>query len=179
MKIAQPIVLAVAALALAACGAAPSPTATTAPAPAPAPTVSTAAPTPAASPSSTPDETGESVYKFGQTTKPKGTLKIDAPVPFMPSSTAMPGGQDSAKFKVKLTNTMDRPVPATAMMFSATVNGEPAEQVFDSAKGLNGTPDSMILPGRSITFSIAFVGPADGDWTVDASSGPNTATFIK
>lgn len=179
MKIAQPIVLAVAALALAACGAAPSPTATTAPAPAPAPTVSTAAPTPAASPSSTPDETGESVYKFGQTTKPKGTLKIDAPVPFMPSSTAMPGGQDSAKFKVKLTNTMDRPVPATAMMFSATVNGEPAEQVFDSAKGLNGTPDSMILPGRSITFSIAFVGPADGDWTVDASSGPNTTTFIK
>ena len=179
MKIAQPIVLAVAALALAACGAAPSPTATTAPAPAPAPTVSTAAPTPAASPSSTPDETGESVYKFGQTTKTKGTLKIDAPVPFMPSSTAMPGGQDSAKFKVKLTNTMDRPVPATAMMFSATVNGEPAEQVFDSAKGLNGTPDSMILPGRSITFSIAFVGPADGDWTVDASSGPNTTTFIK
>ncbi len=57
---------------------------------------------------------------------------------------------------VTLTNGSDKNVEATGTTLVATAGGAPAEQVFDSAKGVLGSPTSTVLPGKSVTYTVAF-----------------------
>jgi hypothetical protein len=57
---------------------------------------------------------------------------------------------------VTMTNASNKDLAALGTVLSATANGTTAQQVFDSAKGVNGSPSSTVLPGRSVTFTVAF-----------------------
>jgi hypothetical protein len=123
---------------------------------------SVAAPAAPADPASGNDPAGQeqsTTGEFGQKiTWPDGVaVSVSKPEPYKPSGSAAAG--PAARFvsmKVTLTNGSDKDLAATGTTLSATANGTPAEQVFDSAKGLNGSPNSTVLPGKSVTFTIAF-----------------------
>ena len=57
---------------------------------------------------------------------------------------------------VTMTNKSDKNLEATGTSLSATASGAPADQVFDSARGIGGSPTSTVLPGKSITYTVAF-----------------------
>jgi hypothetical protein len=114
---------------------------------------------------------------FGQTiTWPDGVaVSVSKPEPYRPSSSAatVAGAARFVSMKVTVTNGSNKDVEATGTVLAATANGSPAEQVFDSAKGLNGSPTSTVLPGKSVTFTVAFGLPSKDpvDLQVDLRPG--------
>jgi hypothetical protein len=141
---------------------------------------SVAAPAAPAAPASGNDSGGQdqsTTGAFGQTiTWPDGVaVSVSKPETYKPSSSASigPGAARFVSMKVTVTNGSNKDLAATGADLSATANGAPAEQVFDSAKGLNGSPSSTILPGKSVTFTVAFGLPSKdpGDLQVELRPG--------
>ncbi len=102
---------------------------------------------------------------FGQTyTWPDGlAVTVSELEAYRPSSTAATG-QTAARYvsmTVTLTNGSDKNVEATGTTLVATAGGTPAEQVFDSAEGVAGSPTSTVLPGKSLTYTVAFGVPTE------------------
>ena len=113
------------------------------------------------------DTTGEeapTAGAFGQTyTWPDGlAVTVSEVKAYRPSSSAATG-QAAARYvsmSVTLSNGSEKNVEATGTTLVATINGAPADQVFDSAKGIGGSPTSTVLPGKSVTYTVAFGVPA-------------------
>ncbi|MFL6177316.1 MAG: hypothetical protein ACJ715_11755, partial [Ornithinibacter sp.] len=65
--------------------------------------------------------------------------------------------------------------------FSATVSSGDAEseQIFDSEKGIEGSPSTKVRPGKTVKFDIAYMVLKPADITMDVSPGfdYNDATF--
>lgn len=101
---------------------------------------------------------GEIAYGETWTYEDGLAITVSKPMPFEPSETAA-GAEDAEQyvmFTVRIDNgTGDSVEPGE---FHATLQSgtTEAEQVFDSAKGLDGAPYSRLLDGRSIEFPIAF-----------------------
>jgi hypothetical protein len=124
---------------------------------------SVAAPAVAADPASGNDPASSeqsTTGAFGQKiTWPDGVaVSVSKPEPYKPSSSAAtgPGAARFVSMKVTMTNGSAKDLSASGIVLSATANGSPAEQVYDSAKGLNSSPSSTVLPGKSVTFTVAF-----------------------
>ncbi|MCV9996533.1 hypothetical protein OIU93_19905 [Paeniglutamicibacter sp. ZC-3] len=85
------------------------------------------------------------------------TIKIGQPKAYKPSqSAAVSGDGDPIAFNVTIVNgTGERFDPA---MFNATMQSSnvEADQIFDSAKKLEGTPSTTILPKRESSFQLGF-----------------------
>jgi hypothetical protein len=84
-------------------------------------------------------------------------VTVQQPKAFRPSSTA--AGADRARavsFEVNVTNGSDAPLELATMTIQASFNGQPIDQIFDSAKDIGGTPSTSVLPGKSATFSVAY-----------------------
>lgn len=63
---------------------------------------------------------------------------------------------------------------------SASVDGQEAAAVFDSAKKISGAPNTTVQPGKSTTYTLAFSAPVEsGDLQVDVRPGfvLDAATF--
>lgn len=156
------------ALALAACGAQTSgaesaatnaagtnaPSATAAPAAAAEETEEASA---TESASASPTE--EPMPQFGEsyTWEDGITIKIGQPKAYKPSqSAAVTGDGDAIAFNVTIVNgTGKRFDPA---MFNATMQSSnvEADQIYDSAKKLEGAPSTTILPKRESSFQLGF-----------------------
>jgi hypothetical protein len=111
---------------------------------------------------STPEES--TTGAFGQNiTWPDGVaVTVSEPKAYRPSSSAATD-QAAARYvsmTVTVTNGSDKNIEATGTTLAATANGTPADQVFDSAKGIGGSPSSTVLPRKSITYTVAFGLPA-------------------
>ena len=96
---------------------------------------------------------------FGQKyTWPDGVaVTVSGPKAYRPSSSAATS-QAAVRYvsmTVTLTNGSDKNVEATGTSLAVTANGAPAEEVFDSAKGIGGSPTSTVLPGKSVTYTVA------------------------
>jgi hypothetical protein len=85
-------------------------------------------------------------------------VTVSQPKAYRPSSSAATS-QTAARYvsmTVTLTNGSDKNLESSGTSLAATANGTPADQVFDSAKNIGGTPMSTVLPGKSITYTVAF-----------------------
>jgi hypothetical protein len=97
---------------------------------------------------------------FGQNiTWPDGVaVTVSEPKAYRPSSSAA-ASRAAARYvsmTITLTNGSDKNVEATGTTLAVTANGTPADEVFDSAKGIGGSPTSTVLPGKSVTYTVAF-----------------------
>lgn len=98
--------------------------------------------------------------KFGETyTWEDGlSVTVSAPAPYAPSDTSFVSGTFPAFISLTVTIVNGTTANFDPVMFSTSLqsgNAE-AEQVFDTAQGLNGTPTTAILPGRETQFVIGF-----------------------
>ena len=59
-----------------------------------------------------------------------------------------------------------------SLTLAVTANGTAADQVFDTAKGIGGSPTSTVLPGKSITYTVAFGLPTTGEPTFRLRCAP-------
>jgi hypothetical protein len=127
----------------------PSTTATSAPAEDPATETPTEEPTPE-----------DVTLKFGKAFTWENGLSATVSAPKAYKSTDSGFGGDKFKYAVQFTvvivnktgKTFD-PSMTTANVQSGDVEGE---EIFDSANGFNGSPDTKVLNGRQTKFKVAF-----------------------
>jgi hypothetical protein len=104
---------------------------------------------------------------FGQsfTYQDGTTINITLPSRYQPSSTSSTTAPRSVSMKVTITNGTAKPLNLVLVSIQATAGEQAVEQVFDSAKGLDGTPSQTLPPGQRQTFTVAFglpyAGPTD------------------
>lgn len=110
-------------------------------------------------------------YAVGQTHR--GTdvdITIADPKAFTTSDNAAPKQNAKAtSFQVTVANHSDKPWSAAMLLIQATAGNAPADEVYDSAAGLGGSPSQEILPGKNLTFRVGFV-DAPGDLTIQVGT---------
>jgi hypothetical protein len=96
---------------------------------------------------------------FGQSfTYQDGTMiTVAPPTLYQPSSTASTTAPRSVSMKITITNGTAKPMDLVLVSIQATAGEQAVEQVFDSAKGLDGTP-SQTLPPRMSRIAWNFGG---------------------
>ena len=164
---------------------APTPTRSTAPVPtqqAPAP----AAPAPTQAPTTVPQNTqdaqprpyGASDFGSYVETDNDMTVFVSTPQDFSPSATSAGyAGLRAFATDVTVRNGTGQPLNPMMINVNASVDGQEAESVFDSAQGI-GLPTTTILPGRSVTYRAVFSSPVEhGQVQVDVTTVTSTATF--
>jgi hypothetical protein len=99
-------------------------------------------------------------------------VELSSPDAFTPSRTAAGRGERAVRITVTVRNGSTEPFEPILLTLSANHGGREAEQVFDSAKGINGSPSTSVLPGRSVTFDVVFaIGREPADLQVDVTAG--------
>jgi hypothetical protein len=90
------------------------------------------------------------------------------------SDTAVPSDTDQVKYRVWVTNDSDKPLNLGWLTAGCMYGNpaQPAEEVFDSARGLNGTPSSSLLPGDTARFALACALP-ESEKYLRIQIGPN------
>ncbi len=98
------------------------------------------------------------VYAVGETaTGSKTDITLSKPRSFTTSAMASPGGVPAIGYDVTIVNHGDQAVPPMSLSITASVGDKSSEQVFDSGGGYPGAPTTDLLPGKSVTFPVAFV----------------------
>lgn len=136
-------------------------------------------PTSSEEPTEEPDE-GDGTLKFGDSASYDNGLSITVtePQPFEPSRYAVSGkGRDHIRMTVTVVNKTGKPYDVALDYITMQSGNQEAEQIFDSAKGLEGTPTTKVLDGREAKYDVGFTvkNPADlvleyqpGDWDLDS-----------
>jgi len=155
---------------------APAPQVTPAPV-VPAPVV----PAPTQAPTTVAPDTSSSYdsTRFGRSAVVGNGLQVQAGIPesFTPSATAA-GNSGVRAFVTEITvrNGTGQALNPSMITASASVNGQEAGSVFDSAQDI-GLPTTIILPGHSVTYRAVFSSPVEhGAVQVDVSPGFSNGT---
>ena len=104
-------------------------------------------------------------------------VQVSAPQGFTPSGTAA-GNSGVRAFVTEITvrNGTAQPLNPSMISASASVNGQEAGSVYDSAQDI-GLPTTNVLPGRSVTYRAVFSSPVEhGAVQVDVSPGFSNGT---
>lgn len=114
------------------------------------------------SPTPIPGQSGaasENVFHYGQTaTVGKFAVTLTPIKNYVPTEGRAESDTASA-FKVTVRNDGQGTLDLSNLMFDATIaGGQPADQIFDSPKGIEGAPTGELFPTESATFKIAFDG---------------------
>jgi hypothetical protein len=89
------------------------------------------------------------------------TLSVGKPQKFKPSEyAAVKKAKGHLRFTVTVVNKSEKPVDLGLTFITAQSSNKEAEQVFDSDKGLESSPDTKLLKGRESEFDVGF-GVAD------------------
>lgn len=109
--------------------------------------------------------------KFGQAyTYDDGlTVKVSKPVPYEPSQYATSSNLPAIRFTVTIVNKTGKPFDPTLVYLTMQSGNKEAEQIFDSAKGLNGSPMTKVLDGRESQFDVGFNVKNPKDLVLDVS----------
>lgn len=131
------------------------------------------------------DGSADHPLAFGKTWQPAGKMgvTIGVPAPFKPSESAF--SPDHAPravvMDVTVANVAGAPaVPAMAISVQATAGASQAQEIVDVGNGVGGSPTANILPGKSLTWKVAFGVPAGPtEFTVQVSTivGGQTVYF--
>ena len=112
---------------------------------------------------------------LGETAKYEDGLEITVaqPLRFHPSEYA--AGADSSDLamalKFTVTNNGTKNFDPSMMMVTAQSGQTQEEPIFDSAQGYTGKPDTVLLPGRTVTFQLAFTVTEPEDVVVEVQPG--------
>lgn len=124
-----------------------------------------------------PGNDGSMTAGFGQTlTYPDGLAVSVAVRPFQPAASAAGTGQGVARCiaaRVTLTNNTSKPIEALSTSVVATANGAPLSQVVDIEQNMTGAPMVTVLPGKTVTFEMAFGVPTAGKADLQVETRPN------
>jgi hypothetical protein len=83
-------------------------------------------------------------------------VEVAAPQPYRPGRFAVGHDGDRAvKIDITVTNGSDEPLDAVTVMTRAMHSGRQVSPIYDSANGGTENPSGTILPGKSLTFSVA------------------------
>ena len=141
-------------------------------------------PTPTVPSSSSSGTSSTGTQTFGTTWEWPDGLKVTVSQPssFNPSSYAagIEGFTKFVQFDVTVENGTQKKYEPSAMYLSVQSGGGEAEQVFDTNHGMNGTPSTVLLPGRSVSFKVAFgvKDPADLVMEVTPTFDYDPAIFV-
>ncbi|MCA1677144.1 MAG: hypothetical protein LC799_34850, partial [Actinobacteria bacterium] len=86
-------------------------------------------------------------------------VTIDSPTRYQPSASAFIAGDATTRsvaVKVTVVNGTSKPLDLIGVSVQATAGDQVAEQVFDSVKGVSGSPPQTLPPGQRQTFTVAF-----------------------
>lgn len=147
------VVLTVAGLALAGCGSSPDT----------GNSRNTAKVLTQSTPPSPPSTARPQVMKFGEDVKGnRGVINVSSPAPYdLPQDPARPKDLTRGlKFVVKIKNTNQQPLQATAFSFSAAVGGNPAKLVIDAQNQVGDKLKADILPGKEGGLTLVAAAPA-------------------
>lgn len=101
------------------------------------------------------------------------TVTLSQPADYTPSDSSFDPSNAPAHvtFEVTVTNDGEEDYDPVLLSLSAQSGSTPAEQIFDSAQGVGGSPSTTLLPGRSVTFPVAFGVQDPTDLVVEVSPG--------
>lgn len=148
-------------------------------APSTAPTAEYSAP-PAAPPASVQYEVAE---MGGEVFTYEDGLVVSTTTPkvYEPGRYAITGENPVAvRFDVTVTNNGSKPFDPTFFGVDASYGGQPASQIIDISNKIGASPQTKVLPGKSITFSVAFSiieGPGEFQVDLRPSWSHNSSTF--
>lgn len=102
----------------------------------------------------------DGIATFGETYEWEDGLSISvsAPKPFKPTDSAS-GGEDAAahlRFTVVVVNGTGAKFDASGFSSTLQSNDQEADEVFDAAGGLDGSPSTTLLPGRQAKWEIGY-----------------------
>ena len=113
------------------------------------------------SPTSSTTSTTAANLRLGDSTKWEDGLSVtlSKAEPFTPSDSAAildPSAKAFVKINVTLVNGTAANFDPAVFHMSAQAGNKEAQQVFDSAKGINSSPSTMLLPTRETQFPVVF-----------------------
>lgn len=131
--------------------------------------------------SATEDTAADSgVYKLGETAKFDGlTIGVSAASPFTPSDTAYIGDgatPNNVKMTVTITNTGSKPYDPVLTSTSVSSGGQEATSIADSESNVGLPPTTKVLPGKSVSYDVAFNVADPNDLQLDVTGGFDYAT---
>lgn len=102
---------------------------------------------------------------FGRTyTFPSGVaVAVAPPRAFTPSKTAYPRSAHAVSFEITIVNGSEASYRLSDIVITATVNGEPSEEIIDSTQGYTGLADAStdIPASRRVRLLLAFSSPTE------------------
>lgn len=100
-------------------------------------------------------------------------MTVGPPKPFVPSRSAARENRFTTilAFVVKIDNETDKPYNPELAYCSGISGGEPMAPLIDSEKGIKGTPFGRVLPGKSVSYKVAFEVADRRDIQVTCSTG--------
>lgn len=132
---------------------------------------------PEASSSSAEESTDTSMddmtVKFGNTYQYEDgvSVLVGNPTKFHPSEYAVTGKGSPVEMQVTVKNGSKKAYDPAVFSMTASSGQAEAEQIFDSEKGLNGSPSTKVLPGKTVKFKVGFSVKNPKDLTVEVSPG--------
>lgn len=109
-------------------------------------------------------------------------LSISEPTEATVSEYGIAGEGEHRAFTVVIENGSNENFDPILTYFSASSDGKESEQIFDSANGFSGGPDTTILPTKKAEFKLGFSLANPDDITMEVSLGDftsETAIFVK
>lgn len=127
--------------------------------PEPAPSQSRTTSEPEPEPSLT-DTEGPGILALGESFTYSDGLQVTVgkPQPMTSSEWAAPGGVAGLVMDVTIVNGSPTPFDPSMGYATAQTGNTEAEEIFDSENGLEGSPSTSVLPGREVTYKMAFTG---------------------
>lgn len=125
------------------------------------------------------------VYKFGDTAKFDGlTIGVSEPAAFTPSEYAYVGENptpNNVKMTVTITNTGSKAYDPVLTSTTVSSGSQESEAIIDTEANIGVPPTTKVLPGKSVSYDVAFNVADANDLQLDVTGGFDyaTVTFTK
>lgn len=110
--------------------------------------------------SSLTDTEGPGILALGESFTYSDGLQVTVgkPQKMVSSEWASPSGTAGLVMDVTIVNGSPTPFDPSMGYATAQSGNTEAEEIFDSENGLEGSPSTSVLPGREVTYKMAFAG---------------------
>jgi hypothetical protein len=123
----------------------------------------------------TPDASAVAAFGEGFEFEDGVVVQVSQPAAFTPSEyayTGTSGFTSFVSFDVTVTNNSTEPFQPLMMSFATTSAGVAGEDIYDSESNVTGMgPDGDVLPGNTVTFTVAYAVQDPADLQLDVTTG--------